>query len=112
MSLEPTPAQRGSDVTLAAAGRGGRPVLDDMACAGMIAQEGVTLLGDSCTLTDAARIAVGAGVPYRGRLRELLEESASGRALLSIGYDRDLDFCARLSVLDVVPRAVNGRVVL
>lgn len=110
-------AQRGSDlptgqagVTLAAAGRGGRPVLDDVACAGMMAQEVVTLLGGSCSLSDAARIAVQASVPYRGRLRELLEESASGRALLSIGYDRDLDFCARLSVLDVVPRVVEGKV--
>lgn len=105
-------AQRGSDVTLAAAGRAGRPVLDDVVCAGMMAQEVVTLLGDSCTLTDAARIAVQASVSYRGRLRALLEESASGRALLNIGYDRDLDFCAQLSVLDVVPRVVDGRVVL
>ncbi|MBI2887162.1 MAG: 2-phosphosulfolactate phosphatase [Chloroflexi bacterium] len=105
-------AARATDVVLAAAGQEGRPVLDDTVCAGLLAERLQALSGEGYALSDGARLALGASQPYRGRLREMLEHAASGRALLRIGYQRDLDFCAQLSVLDAVPGVVDGRVVL
>ncbi|MEK7215904.1 MAG: 2-phosphosulfolactate phosphatase, partial [Chloroflexota bacterium] len=93
----------GVDVTLAGAGAGGRPVLDDAVCAGMLAQRMQELTGGSAVLTDAAQLALHAAQPYHGQLLTLLRDSFSGRALLEIGYGQDLEFCARLDALPIVP---------
>ena len=103
-------AGRGANVTLAAAGAEGRPVLDDVVCAGMLAQHIKEVLGSACALTDSASIAVTASTPYIGRIPEMLSESASGKALLSLGYREDLEFCSQLSTSAVVPKVVEGRV--
>ncbi len=97
-----------ADVTLAAAGRNNRPVLDDVACAGAFIQELQQQLG--CELTDSAKIALRLWEPYQGRVRDLLADSASGQALIRIGYDLDLDFCAQIGVLNVAPQVVQGKV--
>lgn len=94
-------AQKG-DITLAAAGAAGRPVLDDLACAGLLARE-VQRRRPDARLSDAAKAALLVGEAYQGRLLALLRESASGRALIDIGYDADLESCSQLSVLNVVP---------
>jgi len=97
-----------ADVTLAAAGRRDRPVLDDVACAGAFIQALQQKVG--CELTDSAKIALRLWEPYQGRVRDLLADSASGRALIHIGYDLDLDFCGQTSVLNVAPRVLEGKV--
>lgn len=102
--------REGADVTLAGAGRSDHPVLDDVACAGAFIhalQQKVR-----CELTDSAKIALRLWEPYQGRVRDLLVDSASGQALIHIGYDLDLDFCAQIGVLNVAPRVVQGKVEL
>ena len=98
----------GADVTLAGAGAGGRPVLDDVVCAGMLAQRIQELSPGGAVLTDAAQLALLAAQPYQGRLLALLRDSFSGRALLAIGYGQDLEFCARLDALPIVPTLRAG----
>lgn len=97
-----------ADVTLAAAGRSNRPVLDDVGCAGAFIkamQQNLQL-----ELADSAKIALRLWEPYQERVRDLLSDSASGQALIHIGYDLDLDFCSQTGVLNVAPRVVEGKV--
>ncbi|MEK7214579.1 MAG: 2-phosphosulfolactate phosphatase [Chloroflexota bacterium] len=49
-----------------------------------------------------------AAQPYRGQLLTLLRDSFSGRALLEIGYGQDLELCARLDALPIVPTLRDG----
>lgn len=101
-----------SDVTVAAAGRGRRPALDDTICAGLVVERILDLIKGSLELTDGARLALETARGQRPRIRELLSMAASGRHVTALGLERDLDFCAQLDVFDLVPRVVEGRVVL
>jgi 2-phosphosulfolactate phosphatase len=94
----------GEDVLVVCAGVQGALALDDAFVAGRI----VELLG--CERTDAAeaaaRLASTWGVP-----EEALRASKSGRNLTENApeLEPDIAFCARESVLDVVPRLVGMR---
>jgi 2-phosphosulfolactate phosphatase len=89
----------GDDVLVVCAGVEGRPNLDDTFVAGRVAE----LLG--WERTDAAEAAVRLVGTWSGP-EEALRESRSGRNLLENApeLEPDLAFCARESVLDVVPR--------
>jgi len=87
----------GPDVLLVCAGTHGRPALEDVYLAGRIAG---ALDGDR---TDAARVAEAVAVSYR-EPREALAASADAEALRLVGLASDVEWCARESVLDVVPR--------
>lgn len=101
-----------SDVTIAAAGRLGRPALDDTICAGFIVHRLVELAKGAHELTDGARLALEVAHGQRGRVRAMLDSAASGRHVTALGLAHDLDFCARIDTFDLVPKVVEGRVIL
>jgi 2-phosphosulfolactate phosphatase len=96
--------EAGDDVVVVCAGVQGSFALDDAYVAGRIvaALEG--------TRTDAAEGAVRLAATWSGA-EEVLRASKSGRNLLQNAphLEADIPFCARESVLDVVPRLVGMR---
>jgi len=94
----------GDDVLVVCAGVQGTPNLDDTFVAGRIAQ----LLG--WERTDAAEASARLVTTWSGA-EEAFRASRSGRNLLENApeLEPDLPFCARESVLDVVPRLVAMR---
>jgi 2-phosphosulfolactate phosphatase len=94
----------GEDVLVVCAGVEGRPNLDDTYVAGRIVES----LG--WKRTDAAEAAARL-VPTWGGAEEALRVSRSGRNLLENApeLEPDIPFCARESVLDVVPQLVALR---
>ena len=90
-----------ADVVLVCAGVKGEFALDDAYCAGRMAD---LLAGDMSDAAEAAiRLARSFSEPRAG-----LAASQSGRNLVDAGLDEDIDWCARESVLDVVPRFVGS----
>jgi 2-phosphosulfolactate phosphatase len=94
----------GDDVLVVCAGVQGAPNLDDTYVAGRIAQ----VLG--CERTDAAEAAARLVTTWSGA-EEAFRASRSGRNLVENAPDLepDLLFCARESVLDLVPALVELR---
>jgi 2-phosphosulfolactate phosphatase len=92
----------GDDVAIVCAGVKGSFALDDSYVAGRIA----TLLGGD--RSDAAEAAVRLAASY-ATAEEALRASRSGRNLINHGpeLETDIPYCARESVLDVVPRLVG-----
>ena len=92
----------GEDVAIFCAGVKGSFALDDSYVAGRIADR----LGDD--RSDAAEAAVRLAASY-ATAEEAFRASRSGRNLISHGpeLEADIPFCARESVLDVVPRLVG-----
>ena len=92
----------GDDVAIFCAGVKGSFALDDSYVAGRIAG----LLGDD--RSDAAEAAVRLAASYVAA-EEVLRASRSGRNLINQGpeLESDISYCARESVLDVVPRLVG-----
>jgi 2-phosphosulfolactate phosphatase len=95
-------AEAGGDVTIVCAGVLGEFALDDAYCAGRIAE----LLGGEPT--DAASTAMLLIRAFRSG-EEGLAASRSARNLVDAGLGPDIAWCARESVLEVVPR-VTGMV--
>jgi len=96
--------EAGEDVVVVCAGVQGTLALDDAFVAGRI----VELL--DCERTDAAVAAARLAATWSGA-EEALRASKSGRNLMENApeLEADLPFCARESVLDVVPRLVAMR---
>ena len=92
------------DVTIVCAGVLGELALDDAYCAGRLAE----LLGGEPT--DAAEAAIRLRRSF-GSALEGLSASQSARNLVAAGLESDIAFCARESVLDVVPRIVAAQAI-
>ena len=92
----------GDDVAVFCAGVKGEFALDDAYVAGRLVEE---LHADG---TDAAAAAVRLRASF-GSAEDGLRASQSARNLLAAGLEPDIAWCARESVLDVVPRYVGMR---
>lgn len=97
-------------------GKLGRACLEDLVCAGRLgARLGLPESGPGGAEPDDIRdgLAIARLLDERagGDLTGMLRRSAHGRYLESIGFARDLDLCARLDILDVVPEMVGDAIV-
>ena len=97
------------DVLLLCAGQDGRFSIEDALCAGLYASELAQLSG--AALSDSARAAAAIYEHRRGSIEDALIESEHGMYLASIGFLDDVRYCARQSVLDVVPKVYDRRVI-
>jgi 2-phosphosulfolactate phosphatase len=94
--------QHGEDVAVFCAGVKGEFAMDDAYVAGRLV---TSLGGDSTDAADAAvRLASSFASAEQG-----LATSQSARNLVNAGLEEDIGWCARESVLDVVPRLVRTR---
>jgi 2-phosphosulfolactate phosphatase len=90
-----------TDVVIVCAGRQGRFALEDAVCAGLLLEalygSGATPNGDDAV--DAARSLASSFAPTQ----EMLAGTAAGRDLIDAGMGGDLELCARIDRLDLVP---------
>jgi 2-phosphosulfolactate phosphatase len=91
------------DVLLLCAGTRGRVAADDVAVAGCLAGSLLSMT-EAAEPGDGARVAVALFEAWRADLPGLLRRSESGRRLLRIGLQRDIETCARLDRDDVAVR--------
>jgi 2-phosphosulfolactate phosphatase len=92
---------QGEDVAVLCAGVLGELALDDAYCAGRIAE---ALGGDATdSATAAIRLARSYATAYEG-----IGSGRSAWNLRNHGLEEDIDWCARESVLDVVPRYLRA----
>lgn len=102
----------GDDVLLVASGREGQPAFDDQVCAGFFVDAILQKLAGVVALTDEASNLCEVSRTYNGHILDALKISSSGKALLDLGLGADLTYCARVGVLNVVPKLMNGELVI
>ncbi len=89
------------DLVLVAAGREGRAALDDTYAVGALA-DALSAFAPQAELDDTAQLAR-ALFRAHPEARALLAQTAAARALEPVGLADDVEACARLDALDVVP---------
>lgn len=98
-------------IMVVCSGRGGLPAYDDTLCAGIIAARVLTRLDDerrSPRVGEGARIALATAEDARRiGMRAALAASDAGRAVVEVGLERDLDWCAAIDATDVVPYVIG-----
>ncbi len=92
----------GADPVLVCSGRERQFALEDVACAGLLAQRVMDAREGTWRLNDAARAAV-ALVREFGTGVELFRSTLGGRAIVEAGLEEDLPFCAQVDLHDVLP---------
>jgi 2-phosphosulfolactate phosphatase len=93
------------------AGREGRFALEDAVLAGAIIR-GLEDAGRALEVNDAGVAAQALAGGHMANLQRMLELTAAGRHLMSVGRGEDLSFCARLDRTDVIPRFRDRKISL
>ena len=62
-------------------------------------------------LTDAAEAAQILYREHGGNLIGMMKNCCHGKTLTDIGLEADLEFCARMNVIDIVPRLINSTII-
>jgi 2-phosphosulfolactate phosphatase len=100
-------AQVEGELVLACSGREGGFCTEDTVFAGAC----VAALAET-QLTDAAETAKLLYQTHREDLLGMLKNCYHGRSLANIGLGEDLEFCAQMNLVDVVPHLVDGRIIV
>ncbi len=95
----------GGSWTILCSGRQGSFSMEDAACAGMIIQKARD--ASDLETDDAGKTAVVLFRSFRGNILNILKRSEHGRYLISIGFAHDLEVCASVDSVPVVP-GVDG----
>ena len=90
------------EVSIVCAGRQGRFALEDAVCAGMLLEALAERTGDALEGDDAAGAARTLAASH-APTREMLAATAAGRDLIDAGLGDDLEVCANIDRLDLVP---------
>jgi 2-phosphosulfolactate phosphatase len=109
--LAPAEGSDGAPAAIVCAGREGRFAMEDAVCAGAIAR-GLQDAGVELELNDGATAARNLAGRHRKDLVGMLERTAAGRHLESIGRGEDLAFCAAVDRTDMVPRFRDRKITL
>ena len=105
--------EEGGDWTIVCSGKVGRACLEDLACAGRLAERLNVRpdLSGSDIEGDGLAVALAVYESFGDDLKTALLNTAHGRYLHSIGFADDLEVCAAIDSLDVAPELVQGRIV-
>lgn len=95
-------ARTGADPVILCAGRERHFALEDATVAGLMAAHLMDARPGDWTLNDGALAAIALAREF-GASPGTFRLTASGRQLLAVQHDQDLDFCAQLDTLHVLP---------
>ena len=99
-------AQVEGELVFACSGREGGFCTEDTVFAGACVEA-----LEETQLTDAAETAKILYQTHRDDLLGMLKDCYHGQHLANIGLGEDLEFCAQIDLVDVVPRLVDGRII-
>ncbi|MDN5348457.1 MAG: 2-phosphosulfolactate phosphatase [Clostridia bacterium] len=99
-------AKAEADVSFLCAGTKDRFSLEDFLTAGALVEE--MLKQHDYTLRDGARAALEVYRAYRSDILGAFRSSYHGQQLIELGLEEDLDYCAQLGTLDIVPVYAGG----
>lgn len=98
-------------VVIICSGQNGRFCLEDAVCAGLLVARVLELLpAAEVELNDAAKVGLVLAERWAAEPRACLAESAHGRRLEALGLGADLDMCAQVDSLDVLPFQIGEEI--
>ncbi|MEJ2185884.1 MAG: 2-phosphosulfolactate phosphatase [Gemmatimonadota bacterium] len=99
-------------VSIVCAGKENRFAREDAVFAGALANRLLERADDVLERNDAAVAAMAMATRFGGSLLPLLRRTAAGQAIIEIGLEGDLDFCADVDRFDVVPEFEDRKITL
>lgn len=98
-----------NSLEIVCAGNNNHFSFEDALCAGFICDK-ILQKDKDAVLTDSAKAAVTLKKKYNQNILEALLESDHGKILIENGFQKDIEYCAQSSVIDLIPFYNNGSV--
>ena len=89
----------GKPVVIICAGTHGEPTLEDTVCAGLIVGQ-MQALDDRVEADEHCRQVIGIAGQWQSDIKSMFLASKHGKYLQSIGFAKDLEYCARINSID------------
>jgi 2-phosphosulfolactate phosphatase len=105
-AISDTVKQTNENILLITSGKEGKFSLEDTVCAGALVDK--LNAENEFALTDAARVAQILYTIYKFNLRQMFATCEHGLYLASLGYEPDLDYCAQVDTISLVPKFTSG----
>lgn len=93
------------DAIILCAGTEGERSMEDVLCAGMIAEK-IMRCPKPVLLSRKARNCVKTYLLKKKYMEKTIKQSFHGKQLIEIGFEKDIDFCIRQDVTGIVPKAI------
>jgi len=100
--------ETGLDISIICSGRNGKFSLEDFVCAGKIV-EGL-LTPHNTIANDGAQGSLDLFRYYRSQISDVVKNCYHGKYLSSLGFDADLEHCAKVDIHQVVPTLIEGKI--
>jgi 2-phosphosulfolactate phosphatase len=97
-------------IALVCSGQNDKLSIEDFVCAGRFVEALDLKFGEKVVVNDGARAATLLYQQFRGQIGELLRCSTHGKYLTSLGFSADLEYCARVDSVPVVPMFIEGKI--
>jgi 2-phosphosulfolactate phosphatase len=97
-------------VVIICAGKEDQFAIEDFVCGGKFVNMLEARHKRGLVVSDAARAAALLHRHFDGGIPSLLKSSSHGKYLISLGYDADLEHCARMDTHPIVPMFVEGKI--
>jgi 2-phosphosulfolactate phosphatase len=100
------------DFSILCAGNNGLFSIEDTVCAGMLVHQMNQEEGLDLSMSDAVQAAVALYKSFGRSIPKMIRNSEHGKYLAQIGFKDDLELCAAVDTIDVLPRLVGSVVKL
>ena len=97
-------------VVVICAGKLEQFAIEDFVCGGKFVNALETRAKRGLELSDGARAAALLHRHFDGSIASLLKSSSHGRYLTSLGFDEDIEYCARVDTHQIVPTLIEGKI--
>ncbi len=104
-------ADHKGNVVICCAGSKDQFCLEDSVCAGLLVER-LLRSAENIELNDAARVGLVLAGSYSGDLLTCFRECSHGQTLIRAGFESDLELCAAVDTLDVLPFYSKERITL
>ncbi len=99
----------GTDVEILCSGRNNLFSLEDSVCAGRLVKE-IAKLNSDLTLNDSTLAAITLDDKFGSDIIDMIKNSEHGKILLENGFEKDIEFCSQLDVIDIIPYFKSGTI--
>jgi 2-phosphosulfolactate phosphatase len=109
LAIKAIPNIEHDGLAILCSGREGDFSLEDALCAGLLVER-LIVTGSEIRLSDTVRVATSLWHEYHADLVGAMKSSDHGKHLISIGYEKDIEDCAAIDTIPIVPVLEQTRI--
>ena len=100
-------AELDKDIEILCSGSGNAISLEDIICSGKLITE-IQKLKEDILLSDSSKASISLNKSFGKNILKMLRETEHGQTLLINGFEKDIEYCSKLNLLEAIPVFSNN----